>query len=110
MRIAPGCKEPPAAQVQGLHDHSKTPEKSAWIWGTVTRSEWEPCGTCQKVGNVIGSVDSTRRGPLMRQVPPAEASVESAAKKRQCERIHRSKEREVCAIRAKATGGWPGVE
>ena len=43
-------------------------------------------------------------------VPPAEKQVESAAKKHQCKRSHRSEERDACAIRATATGGWPEVE
>ena len=44
--------------------------------------------------NIIGSVDSVRRGGLIRQVPPAEEPAESAAKKRQHDRSHRLKERE----------------
>ena len=40
-----------------------------------------------------GPVDSVRRGALIRQVPPAEEPAESAAKKRQCVRSHRLKER-----------------
>ena len=46
----------------------------------VTRSEREPHGTCEKAGNIIGSVDSARRGELVRQVQPAEELAESAAK------------------------------
>ena len=41
-------------------------------------------------------------------VPPAEKPTESAAKKRQYDRTHRSKERDDCATRTSATGGWPG--
>ena len=54
--------------------------------------------------------DSVRRGALVRQVPPAEEPTESAVKKRQCERSHRSKERGECAIRATAAEGWPEAE
>ena len=73
----------------------------------VTWSEREPCGTCKRAGKVIGPVDSARKGALVLEVPPAEEPAESAAKKRQCERSHRSKEHDECAIRATAAGGWP---
>ena len=43
---------------------------------------------------------------IVRQVPPAE----SAAKQRQCDRRHRSKERDERATRSSVTGGWPGRE
>ena len=46
----------------------------------------------------------------VRQVSTAEEPTESAAKKRQCERSHRSKERSECTIRATTTEGWPEVE
>ena len=48
----------------------------------VTRSERELHGTCQKEGNIIGLVDSARRGELLivRQVQPTEELAESAAK------------------------------
>ena len=72
----------------------------------VTRSEREPHGTCQRAGNIIGPVDSARRRALVREVRPAEEPAESAAEKSQCERSHRSKERDECAIRATAAGGW----
>ena len=62
--------------------------------------------TCQKVGNIIGSVDCTR-GALVRQVPSAEEPAGSTAKKRQRDRSHQSKERDECATRTSATGGWP---
>ena len=52
--------------------------------------------------NIIDSVDGARRGALARKVPPAEQPAESAAKKRQCESSHRSKERDECATRASA--------
>ena len=55
--------------------------------------------------NIIGSVDSIRSGALVREVPPAGESTESVAKKRQCERSHRSKERDECATRASAEEG-----
>ena len=55
--------------------------------------------------SIIGSVDSARRGALVREVPPAEQPAESAAKKRQCERSHRSKECDECATRAPAEEG-----
>ena len=70
----------------------------------------KPHSTCPIAGNIIYPFDSARREALVRDVPPAEAPAESAAKKRQCERSHRSKEREDCAIRATATGGWPEEE
>ena len=55
-------------------------------YSSITRSERDivPVCLCQKVGNIIGSVDSTR-GALARQVSPAGELVESAAKKRQCD-------------------------
>ena len=59
---------------------------------------------------IPGSVYITRREVLVRQVPPAEEPAESAAKKRQCYRRHRSKERNECATRTSVTGGWPGRE
>ena len=99
------CKEPPAARARELRHQSKNLERSAWIWGTVTRSEHEPRGTCQRVGNTIGTVDSARRGALVRQLPPAEEPAESDAKKRQCEKSHRLKERDECATRASAEEG-----
>ena len=105
MSIAPVCKEPPAARARRLRHQSKNTGKSAWIWGTVTRSEQEPRDTCQRVGNIIGTVDSVRRGALVRQVPSAEEPAESAVKKRQCERNHRSKERDECTTRALAEEG-----
>ena len=55
--------------------------------------------------NIIGSVYGTRRGVRVRQVPPAEESAKSAAKKRQCYRRHRSKERDECATR-EPKGAW----
>ena len=55
--------------------------------------------------NIIGSADSARRGELVRSVPPAEEPAESAAKNRQCDRSHRSKERDECATRASAKEG-----
>ena len=55
--------------------------------------------------NIIGSVDSARRGALVPPVPPAEEPAESAAKKCQCDRSHRSKERDECATRASAKEG-----
>ena len=45
----------------------------------VTRSERELHGTCQRAGNIIGPVDSARRGALIREVPRAEEPVEGAA-------------------------------
>ena len=60
--------------------------------------------------NIIGPIDSARKGALVRQVPPAEKPTESAAKKRQCERSHWSKERGECAIRVTTAEGWPEVE
>ena len=60
--------------------------------------------------NIVGPVDSARRGALVREVLSAEEPAESAAKKYECKRSHRSKERNECAIRATATGGWPEVE
>ena len=45
---------------------------------------------------------------LVRHVPPAEEPAESAAKKRQCYRRHRSKKRDDCATRTSVTGGWAG--
>ena len=47
---------------------------------------------------------------LVRQVPLAEEPAESAAKKRQCYRRHRSKERDECATRTSVTRGWSGRE
>ena len=55
--------------------------------------------------NNISSVDRARRGALVRQVPPVEEPAESAAKKHQCNRSHRSNEREECATRAPAEEG-----
>ena len=55
--------------------------------------------------NIAGLVDSTKRRALVREVPPAEEPAESATKKRQCERSHRSKERDECATRASAEEG-----
>ena len=108
LRIAPVWKEPPAARARGPRDQDKT-RRRTWIWGTETRSEREPNGTCQRAGNITGSVDSTRRRALVRQVPLVEEPAESSAKKRQCDRRHRSKEQDDCASRTSATGGWPGV-
>ena len=48
----------------------------------VIRREREPQDTCQR-GNIIGPVDSAKRGALVRHVPPAEEPTESAANKRQ---------------------------
>ena len=59
--------------------------------------------TCQRARNTIGPVDSARKGVLVRQVPSTEETDESAAKKRQRERSHLSKERDECAIRATVT-------
>ena len=59
---------------------------------------------------MIGPVDSVRREALVREALHAEEPAESAAKKCQCERIHRSKEGDECAIRATTVGGWPEVE
>ena len=60
----------------------------------------------------IGPVYSTRIEVRVRQVPPAEDPAESAARKRQCYRRHRSKERNKCATReperAWITGGRRG--
>ena len=41
--------------------------------------------------DIIGPVDSARRGALLREVPPIEEPAESAAKKPQCVRSHRPK-------------------
>ena len=57
-----------------------------------------------KSRNIIDSVDCAR-GALVRQVPPVEELAESATKKRQCDRSHRSKERDECATRAPAEEG-----
>ena len=76
-------------------------------YSSITRSERDIEPACQKVENIIGSVDSTR-GVLTRQVSPAGELAESAAKKRQCDRSHRSKERDESAIRTSITEGWPG--
>ena len=102
-------KEPPAAQARGLRDQSKGRRKVCLDLG-VPRREQGPHGTCRRAGNIIGPVDSARRGALVREVPPAEEPAESAAKKGQCEMSHRSKERDEYAIRAIAVGGWPEVE
>ena len=67
-------------------------EASLDFW--VIRNEPESRGICQRAGSIIGSVDSARRGALVRQVPPAEEPAESAAKKRQYERSHWAKERD----------------
>ena len=40
----------------------------------------------------------------MRQIPPAEEPTERATKKRQCDRSHRSKERDECATRTFSQG------
>ena len=61
--------------------------------------------TYQRAGNIIGTVDSARREAFVRQVPPAEEPIESASKKRQCDRSHRSKERDEGATRASAEEG-----
>ena len=61
--------------------------------------------TCQRAENIIGTVDCARRGTLVRQVPPAGEPAESAAKKCQCDRSHRSKKRDECAIRVSAEEG-----
>ena len=45
---------------------------------------------------------------LVSQVLPAEEPAESAAKKRQCYRRYRSKERDECSTRTSVPGGWPG--
>ena len=76
----------------------------------VTRSERGPHGTCQRAGNIIGPVDSTRREALVREVPPVESPAESVAKKCQCERTYWLKERGECAISATAARGWSEVE
>ena len=55
--------------------------------------------------DVIGPVDSAKRGELLRDVPPAEGPAESAAKKRQCERSNRPKERDEFAVKATAAEG-----
>ena len=70
----------------------------------ITRSEREPHGTCQRAGNIIGAVDTARRGALVRQVSPAEEPTESAAKKRQCERSHWSKDRRVAELQLRKVG------
>ena len=54
---------------------------------------------------IVGTVDSARRTALVRQVPPTEESAESAAKERQCERSHQSKECDECATRVSAEEG-----
>ena len=59
---------------------------------------------------MIGPVDNARRGALVRQISLAEEPTESAAKKRQCETSHRSKERDECAIRATAAEGRPEMD
>ena len=56
------------------------------------------------------STAPANREALVREVPPAEEPANGAAKKQQCERSHLSKERDECAIRATAAGGWPEVE
>ena len=108
-RIAPVCKEPPAAQAQGLRDQSKGRRK-VYLGVEITRSERQ-LHNClpEESRNIIGPVDSARRRALVREVPSAEKPADSAAKKRQCERSHRSKERDECAIRATVAGGWPEV-
>ena len=52
--------------------------------------------------NTIGSVDSARKRALVCEVPPGEEPTERAAKKRQCKKRHRSKERDECATKASA--------
>ena len=60
--------------------------------------------------NIIGPVDSARRKALIRQVPAAEEPAESASNKDQCDRSHRSKERDEFATRTSVTAGWPGKD
>ena len=79
-------------------------------YSTKTLSEQDTVPTSPESRNNPGSVYSARRGMLVRQVPPAEESAESASKKRQCDRRHRSKERDECATRTSVAGGWPGRE
>ena len=74
-------------------------------FGCCNRSKSEPLRTCQRAGSHRGTVDTARRGALIRQVSSAEEPTESAAKKRQCERSHRPKERDECATRASAEEG-----
>ena len=122
------CKEPPTARARGPRDQD-IPRRGEPGFGvvvvvvvvshiqrigcqpgknyTVTRSEREPHGTCQRAGNITGSVYSAR-GALVHQVPPAEEPTKSTAKKRQCDRRHRSEERNYGATTASATEGWPG--
>ena len=57
---------------------SKTVSNSYLIWNPKRGAWW-------RAGNIIGPVDSARRGALVREVPPAEEPAESATKKRQCE-------------------------
>ena len=45
----------------------------------------------------------------VRQVPPAEEPAESAAKKRQCYRRHRSKERDECATSSHGRLAWKRI-
>ena len=71
----------------------------------VILSERKPHGTYQRAGNIIGSVNSAGGGPLVRQLPPTEEPAESAAKKREYERSHRSKERDACATKVSAKEG-----
>ena len=79
VRIAPVCKEPPAARAQGLR-HQRKSRRGQPGFG-VTRSEQEPSGTCQRAENIIGTVESARRGALVRQVSLAEKPAESAVRK-----------------------------
>ena len=53
--------------------------------------------------NIIGSVDCAR-GALVSQVPSTEEPSKSTAKKRQCDRSHRSKEREHAPLEHQPSG------
>ena len=107
LRIAPLRKEPPAAQARGLRDQSKNRRKVCLEFGGEPRVLQDHLPESRVI---IDPVDCARRRALVRKVPSAEDPAESAAKKRQCERSHQPKERDECAIRATAAGGWPEME
>ena len=101
-------KESLAARAQGSCDQNKTRRVEPGIGVQY----WNPertghCTYLPESRNIPGSVYSAR-GALVRQVPLAEEPAESAAKKRQCDRRHLSKEHDECATRTSVTGGWPG--
>ena len=68
----------------------------------IIQIELKPHDHLPESRDIIGLVNSARRGALVREVPPAEEPAESAAKKCQCVRYHRSKGREEYATRATA--------